>query len=699
MVQKFRQWCPVEVWRLLVIMGTMFAVIIIFQHFEFPYGGSILSSMSSAPKDVVGGSNRASSDLELVGNATRLNGMNSTGSNNAAHEGGDEESGRGVDADVGDDIAPYNGEEPSVEPWVNPPISLTMDQVSSLINGSVPEGEEQGFPVENVTSKSVNSGTLGGGIVPALPPGDSAPNKTLTRNVEPNVVTQDAPVDPKRASTSFSSNEKSGELPNNVTTLPGSPTSDSPPNITFTRSEEDNIVTQGAPVVPETAAPSLSNYQKSGEQPNNITTLQDSPSTTTVPKAKKEPEKPISEVLSISDMNTLLLQRWSSPNSVRPRWPSAVDQELLEVKSLIKNAPIVENDPVLSAPLFHNLSIFKRSYDLMEEKLKVYVYKEGEKPIIHQPVLQGIYASEGWFMRLMEANKQFVTKNPKKAHLFYLPFSSRKLEEILYVPDSHNHHSMIQYLRNYLHVVTAKYPFWNRTRGADHFLVACHDWAPSETREIMSNCIRALCNNDIKEGFVFGKDVSLPETIVINPRNPTRDLGGKPPSKRSILAFFAGSMHGYVRPILLEHWQNKDPDMKIFGRLPKLRGRGKMNYANYMKSSKYCICAKGYEVNSPRVVEAIFYECVPVILSDNFVPPFLEVLNWESFAVFVKEKDIPNLKNILLSIPEKRYREMQRRVKQVQKHFLWHARPEKYDLFHMILHSIWYTRVFQTWAY
>lgn len=209
----------------------------------------------------------------------------------------------------------------------------------------------------------------------------------------------------------------------------------------------------------------------------------------------------------------------------------------------------------------------------------------------------------------------------------------------------------------------------------------------------MAKCIRALCNSDIKEGFVFGKDVSLPETYIKNDKNPLRDLGGNRPSKRSILAFFAGSMHGYVRPILLQHWEDKDPDMKIFGKLPKAKGN--KNYVRYMQSSKYCICAKGYEVNSPRVVEAIFYECVPVIISDNFVPPFLEVLNWESFAVFVLEKDIPNLKNILLSIPKKKYLQMQMRVKKVQKHFLWHAKPEKYDIFHMILHSIWYNRLHQ----
>ena len=181
----------------------------------------------------------------------------------------------------------------------------------------------------------------------------------------------------------------------------------------------------------------------------------------------------------------------------------------------------------------------------------------------------------------------------------------------------------------------------------------CNLQAPAETRERMDKCIKALCNADVKEGFVFGKDVSLPETYVRNIQNPTKDLRGKQLFKRTTLAFFAGSNHGYVRPILWQHWENKDPDMKIFERLPK--SKHDMNYIDYMKRSKYCICAKGYEVNSPRVVEAIFYECVPVIISDNFVPPFFEVLNWESFAVFVLERDIPNLKSILLSIPERKY--------------------------------------------
>ncbi|KAH9608720.1 hypothetical protein KSS87_019198 [Heliosperma pusillum] len=380
----------------------------------------------------------------------------------------------------------------------------------------------------------------------------------------------------------------------------------------------------------------------------------------------------------------------------KPQWssPRDCDKEIIDAKFKIINAPASLADKDLYAPVFRNVSKFIRSYELMEKTLKVYVYKDGTKPIFHQPILKGLYASEGWFMKLLEGNKHFVVKNPEKAHLFYMPFSSRMLEYTLYVPNSHNRTKLRQFVKGYTETIAAKYPFWNRTGGADHFVAACHDWALYETRHHMENSIKALCNADVTIGFKIGRDVSLPETYIRYARNPLRDLGGKPPSKRNILAFYAGNSHGYLRPTLLNYWKGKDPDMRIYGLLPASVSK-KMNYMQHMKSSKYCLCPKGFEVNSPRVVEAIFYECVPVIISDNFVPPLFEILNWEAFSVIVAEKDIPNLKNILLSIPEAKYMEMQLAVMKVQRHFLWHARPVKYDLFHMLLHSIWHSRVFQ----
>ncbi|KAM0927473.1 hypothetical protein ACQ4PT_002900 [Festuca glaucescens] len=382
-----------------------------------------------------------------------------------------------------------------------------------------------------------------------------------------------------------------------------------------------------------------------------------------------------------------------------PLWSTAADEDLIYAKKEIASAPLVSGHPDLYAPLFRNVSIFKRSYELMEGLLKVYIYHDGAKPIFHSPYLKGIYASEGWFMKLIEGDQSFVVRDPNRAHLFYLPYSSRQLEHNLYVPGSNTLEPLSIFVKNYVDMISAKFPYWNRTKGTDHFFVACHDWGPYTTKlhdELRKNAIKALCNADLSEGvFIRGRDVSLPETFVRSPRKPLGGIGGKPALQRSILAFFAGQMHGRVRPILLRHWGGKDDAyMRIYSRLPRRITR-RMNYVQHMKSTKYCICPMGYEVNSPRIVEAIYYECVPVIIADNFVLPFDDVLDWSTFSLVVPERDVPRLKEILLEIPESRYVAMQSNVRKVQRHFLWHPKPVKYDIFHMILHSVWFSRVNQ----
>ncbi|KAK2996948.1 hypothetical protein RJ639_026274 [Escallonia herrerae] len=260
-----------------------------------------------------------------------------------------------------------------------------------------------------------------------------------------------------------------------------------------------------------------------------------------------------------NDMETQHKDIGETVSLPRPRWSSARDREIQNARLQIESAPISRNTPGLHAFAFQNVTMFKRSYELMESMLKVFVYREGEKPIFHQPNLIGVYASEGWFMKLIEGNKRFVTRDPKKAHLFYLPFSSEKLRRALHQPQFLTHMDLEEHLKNYINIIAKWYPYWNRTYGADHFL------GPEFTRNSTGNCIRALCNSNVASGFKIGKDVSLPTTAVRTTQNPTKDLRGKPPSKRHILAFFAGGMHGYLRPILLQYWSNKEPDMKISG--------------------------------------------------------------------------------------------------------------------------------------
>jgi hypothetical protein len=211
--------------------------------------------------------------------------------------------------------------------------------------------------------------------------------------------------------------------------------------------------------------------------------------------------------------------------------------------------------------------------------------------------------------------------------------------------------------------------------------------ASRSTPYLYKNSIRVLCNANTSEGFNPTKDAAFPE---INLRTGSIHgfLGGPSASHRPILAFFAGGLHGPIRPVLLEQWENKDEDLRVHRYLPK-----GVSYYDMMRKSKYCICPSGYEVASPRVVEAIYSGCVPVLISDHYVPPFSDVLNWKSFSVEVPVKDIPNLKKILMEISPRQYIRMQRRVVQVRRHFEVHSPPKRFDVFHMVLHSVWLRRM------
>lgn len=321
----------------------------------------------------------------------------------------------------------------------------------------------------------------------------------------------------------------------------------------------------------------------------------------------------------------------------------------------------------------------------MEKWMKIYVYEEGEVPIFHGGPSRSIYGTEGRFISEMEKGTLYRTWDPNKALVFFMPFSVVRI--IRYV--SRDRQAMARVLRDYITLISHKYPFWNRTLGADHFMLSCHDWGPrasSFVPHLFHNSIRVLCNANTSEGFKPYKDVSFPE---INMRTGQyMGVGGGSSSSRSILAFFAGGLHGHIRYLLMNQWKNKDPDIQVYERFP----RG-VPYQDMMRKSKFCLCPSGYEVASPRVAEAIYAECIPVLISNGYVPPFSDVLDWKSFSVEINVKDIPMIKEILMGISTKQYSSMQRRVKQVRRHFVVNTPPKRYDFYHMILHSIWLRRL------
>lgn len=154
---------------------------------------------------------------------------------------------------------------------------------------------------------------------------------------------------------------------------------------------------------------------------------------------------------------------------------------------------------------------------------------------------------------------------------------------------------------------------------------------------------------------------------------------------RARLAFFAGSVNSPVRKRLVEAWGN---DSEIFVH----SGHVTTPYEEGLLSSKFCLHVKGFEVNTARICDAIYFGCVPVIIANHYDLPFADILNWKSFSIVVATLDIPLLKKILHDVSPEQYVMLKNNVLKVRKHFRWHRLPVDYDAFYMVMYELWLRR-------
>ncbi|KAJ6930265.1 hypothetical protein NC652_013947 [Populus alba x Populus x berolinensis] len=212
---------------------------------------------------------------------------------------------------------------------------------------------------------------------------------------------------------------------------------------------------------------------------------------------------------------------------------------------------------------------------------------------------------------------------------------------------------------NYVESLKSKYPYWNRTLGADHFFVTCHDVGVRATEGVpflIKNAIRVVCS----------------------------------PSYDDNSWFWAGHRNSRIRVILARVWEN-DTELDISNNRIN-RATGHLVYQKRFYGSKYCICPGGSQVNSARIADSIHYGCIPVILSNYYDLPFNDILDWHKFSVILKEQDVYRLKQILKDIPDNKFVSLHKNLVKVQKHFQWNSPPVKYDAFHMVMYDLWLRR-------
>eukprot|EP00123_Amoebidium_parasiticum_P016436 comp23429_c0_seq1/m.38993 comp23429_c0_seq1/g.38993 ORF comp23429_c0_seq1/g.38993 comp23429_c0_seq1/m.38993 type:complete len:367 (-) comp23429_c0_seq1:291-1391(-) len=300
----------------------------------------------------------------------------------------------------------------------------------------------------------------------------------------------------------------------------------------------------------------------------------------------------------------------------------------------------------------------------------------------------GTFGSGGYFVKTLKRSP-FITRNPEKATFFLMPIAC---DGMRYAANSRLGGGWLAEagMAFYLEQIKHMYPYWNRTQGADHFYICTHigpTVAASADPNMVTKAIAVVCAGDVQNPyFVPQKDIVIPPSVQ---PPPSYDPNWYTPESKDMLAMFAGDMtKGRVRQQLKDLYLN-DTNMLV---RPKL---SHIEYGETMARSKFCLVPRGTKVNTPRINEAVWYGCVPVIISDFYHLPFMGILDWSKFSVTIPEVKLPQLKSILQSIPPQKYARMLRELEGVRTALAYSpGRLQPHDAFHNILLSLWQRRHF-----
>jgi len=185
-----------------------------------------------------------------------------------------------------------------------------------------------------------------------------------------------------------------------------------------------------------------------------------------------------------------------------------------------------------------------------------------------------------------------------------------------------------------------------------YFTVCQHDDAPMNI--IPSNSIVFSAG-----GNVTGPDV-IPIPLICGPLSPQEE------QEKTLLASFVGSDTHGVRSKMIQSL-NDHSDVYISSKVwePEVKIDTFVEFIETSLKSKFILCPRGYGPSSFRLYEAMQLNSVPVYISDRFWVPWIEVLDWNEFCIFIPEEQIPNLHSILNSIDDDTYKKMKSKIKEV----------------------------------
>ncbi|MCO5594804.1 hypothetical protein L7F22_048838 [Adiantum nelumboides] len=336
-------------------------------------------------------------------------------------------------------------------------------------------------------------------------------------------------------------------------------------------------------------------------------------------------------------------------------------------------------------------------------RLKVYVYdipSKFNKRVVQRDMrcLSHMFATE-IYMHLFLLSSSVRTFNPEEADWFYTPVYTNCDLTKTGLPFIDN---MPRMMHGAIQYISTQWPYWNRTDGADHFFVVPHDFGAcfhyQEKEAIDRGIFPLLQHATLLQTFGQINHSCLKNgSIVIPPFVSSRKISNHYVpinTPRSTFAYFRGVFYDmndspkgdyYARGIRAAMWEQYK-DNALFD----ISSEHPATYYEDIQRSIFCLCPLGWAPWSPRIVEAVVFGCIPVIIADNIVLPFRDVIPWDEIAVFVPEKDVDKLEPILTSISMEEVTKKQKMLSHTQmKEALLFPRPTlPGDGFHQVMNAL-----------
>ncbi len=170
---------------------------------------------------------------------------------------------------------------------------------------------------------------------------------------------------------------------------------------------------------------------------------------------------------------------------------------------------------------------------------------------------------------------------------------------------------------------------------------------------------------------IFVSDVSLAIwERLLNPRTismPALPLavGKSGMPRKSILASFRGVSSHPCRERLRQIHDGTDiiceivPKANHCGQVDAIAGKVDLRYATLMEASDFAFVPRGDRLFSYRLLEAMSFGCIPVILSDGWILPFDRSVTWHAIGLQLPENEIHNIPRLLKAFPRDRIAEIQ----------------------------------------